>query len=298
MIEQQPGFMKGKIMKYRKSPLILRCCMSLYMAGAAISNYGQQVSIARLKFTDEEAGLPSFKYNTTSDPYLIRLHKEYKLNEVVTGAKSDYEKVRRISRWVRSRWEHNGDNEPQKSDPLSILQEAAGGKRFRCVEYSIVLSGALNSLGIPARVTGLMVPRAETQESGAGHVIAEAYLADLQKWIMVDGQWDVIPVLNDKPLNAVELQRALVEATPGLTLYSFSGTQPQEYFAWVAPYLFYFDTKVDSRIGVERQPYSRHSEALMLVPIGAKEPRVFQGKWPLKNMQYTHSLRVFYAKPT
>jgi hypothetical protein len=271
------------------------------MAGVTSFSYGQQTSVQvpNLKFTDEPATLSySFQHSTPSDPYLINLRTEYRLNEVVAGTKSDYEKVRLISKWVRSRWQHNGNNEPQKPDPISILQEAAGGKQFRCVEYSIVLSGALNSLGIPARVTGLMMQDAETRESGAGHVVAEAFLADLQKWIMVDGQWDVIPVLNGKPLNAVELQLALAEATPGLTVYSFSGTQPQEYFKWITPYLFYFDTKLDSRLGVERQPYLRHSETLMLVPIGAKEPQVFQRKWPLKNMQYTHSLWVFYAKPT
>ncbi|HEV2705472.1 MAG TPA: transglutaminase-like domain-containing protein, partial [Pyrinomonadaceae bacterium] len=176
--------------------------------------------------------------------------------------------------------------------PISILEEAKQGKRFRCVEYSAVLAGALNAVGIPARVLGLKTEDVETRESGAGHVVTEAYLADKKKWIMVDGQWDVIPTLKGQPLNAVELQEALAKNAKGLGVESLSGADAKKYFAWVAPYLFYFDTRFDSRI-----EGATHTRSLMLVPVGAKEPAVFQKKHSLKSMVYTNSLRLFYAPP-
>ncbi|HEX5708022.1 MAG TPA: transglutaminase-like domain-containing protein, partial [Pyrinomonadaceae bacterium] len=234
----------------------------------------------------------AFVRHSPGDAYLKRLRDAYALDRVVAGERSDYARVRAVSRWVRSRWEHNGSNEPQKPDPISILREAAEGKRFRCVEYAVVLSGALNSVGIPARVLALKTEDAETRESGAGHVVAEAYLADLKKWVMVDGQFDVIPTLKGRPLNAVELQRALARGEKRLGVDSLSGASAEKYFAWVAPYLYFFDTKFDSRFeGAESK------QSLMLVPVGAKPPAVFQRKWPLR-MVYTNSLRAFYPKPS
>lgn len=280
-----------KLRPHARCVLLLLAC---FLSVAGVARGQQAQSLARpLKFTDEAVALPyAFRRSTPGDPYLTKLRTSYELDGVVAGQRSDYDKVRAVSRWVRSRWEHNGDNEPRKADPISILQEAAEGKRFRCVEYSIVVAAALNSIGVPARVLALKTEDVETRESGAGHVVAEAYLTDAQKWIMVDGQWDVIPTLKGRPLNAVELQDALARRAKGLSVESFSGARADEYFKWVAPYLFYFDVRFDSRYEVERQPHS-----LMLVPVGAKEPAIFQKKWPLKNMIYTRSRLAFYAKP-
>ena len=105
---------------------------------------------------------------------------------------------------------------------------------------------------------------------------------------MVDGQWDVIPTLKGKPLGGVEFRRALAKGAKGLGVNTFSGVKADGYFEWVAPYLFYFITKFDGRYGV---PASR--KELVLVPLGAKEPKVVQRKWPIGDVVYTHSLRAF-----
>lgn len=280
------------------SSLFLRAaalvCLSLISAGlCAAQTAAPSPAPPRLKFTDEKVKLPqAFVRHAPGDAYLKRLRDEYALEGVVAGVRDDYAKVRAVSRWVRSRWEHNGQNEPQKPDPISILREASEGKRFRCVEYAVVLSAALNAVGVPARVLALKTEDVETRESGAGHVVAEAYLADREKWVMVDGQFDVIPTLKGKPLNAVELQRALARGEKRLGVDSLSGASAEKYFAWVAQYLFYFDTKFDSRYEGAQTNLS-----LMLVPVGAKQPTVFQRKWPLR-VVYTSSLRAFYPKPS
>jgi hypothetical protein len=244
-----------------------------------------------LEFPQTDAPL-LFLRSGAGDPYLVKLRTDYKLDEVVAGAKNDLEKVQAMSRWVRSRWEHNGSNTPEKQDPASILQEAAQGKQFRCVEYAQVLAAALSAVNVPARVLALATEDVETRPSGAGHVVAEAWLADRQRWVMVDGQFDVIPFLGDTPLNAVELQDALARGKEKLTVHSFSGTKADEYFQWVAPYLFYFRTNFDSRYPA---PPSRAE--LCLLPAGAKPIEVFQGKWPLATLAFTHSRSLFYAPP-
>lgn len=42
---------------------------------------------------------------------------------------------------------------------------------------------------------------------------------------MVDGQFDVIPLLDGRPLNAVELQRAIAGGAKGLSVASLSDTK-------------------------------------------------------------------------
>jgi tetratricopeptide (TPR) repeat protein len=233
-----------------------------------------------------------FTFSSVDDPYLLKLRSDYKLSELVAKDTSDYQKLLTVSHWAHTQWEHNGQNQPTSGDPITILQEAAQGKQFRCVEYSEVLCGALNSLGIPTRVLSLKTGDVETRPSGAGHVVTEAYLRDLDKWVMIDPQWDAIPLLDETPLNAVELQRALAEGKAGLTVDGFSGTEADTYFPWIQEYLFYFDTPLDNRYGVDTEPGS-----LMLVPLGAKNPVVFQQKYPITSMFYTHSVEDFYPHP-
>ncbi|HEX8253741.1 MAG TPA: transglutaminase-like domain-containing protein [Thermoanaerobaculia bacterium] len=251
------------------------------------------VTAPKLAFTKSREPLTKpFQRSASTSEYLQKLRAAYQLDEVVRGAASDYDRVRAMSRWVRTRWEHNGSNEPSKYDPITILEEASKGQRFRCVEYSIVLAAALNSVGVPARVLNLKTVDAETRESGAGHVVAEAYLRDRRKWVMVDGQFDVIPMRGTTPLNAVEFQQALSRGDKRLTVATFSGAKADGYFEWVAPYLYYFGTKLDARYDV-----TTAKDELILYPVGAKQLAAFQRRNPMKDKHWTHSLRTFYAAP-
>jgi transglutaminase-like putative cysteine protease len=243
----------------------------------------------------------SYKFwyeNGAPNEYLQQLKTAYRLDEVIAGARSDSAKALRILNWVHHQWRHNGSNQPQKNDALSILAEAKEGKNFRCVEYGIVATAALNAIGLPARVLALKTKDVETTESGAGHVLLEVYLKDLKKWVLMDGQFNITPLLNGIPLNAVELQHAIAKQYDQLEIRSMTGASKAGYLQWVYPYLYYLDVPFDNREGPgkvkEKQLNSSH---LMLVPEGAKQPTVFQKKWPISNMLYTHHVADFYAPP-
>ena len=190
-----------------------------------------------LQFAAAPAPTDTFQFRRSrpNETYLANLRTTYQLDALVAGKTTDFARVQAVCAWVHQQWKHNGQNTPQHYDPASILQEAAQGKQFRCVEYGIVLVGALTALGIPARTLGLEMADVETRKSGAGHVLAEAWLTDQHKWMLVDGQWDVIPLLNGVPLNAVELQKALAEQQPGLAVASPAGTSTRRYSRWIHP---------------------------------------------------------------
>jgi hypothetical protein len=241
-----------------------------------------------------------FYYPTVqTDTILQRLRSEYKIDDLVAGSKNEQEKVLRVLNWVRRQWEHNGWNDAKTNNPIEILQRVKKGEKFRCVEYGIVLRNCLNAIGLPSRTLGLMTRDVEITQYGAGHVLAEVWLADRQKWAMVDAQFDAMPVLDNTPLNAVELQRAIIEKKPFKFVHLAGDLTPAEtnnYMDFIPHYLYYFYSPFGNR--PQGEPFSESKKSsLYLVPIGAKNPTVFQRKYPLDNAKYTHNLADFYAKP-
>ncbi len=248
--------------------------------------------LAPLAFDPGDKVPPQFRYATPDDPYLSRLRSEYALEELVAGAETELETVLEVVRWVHGLWQHHGAQQPQRSDPISIIEEAEAGGRFRCVEYAIVTVGCLNALGIPARVLSLRTEDAATRESGAGHVVAEAYLRDLDRWVMVDAQWGVVPTVDGVPVSALDLQRGLATKR-NVGILGRPSLVGIAYLKWVAPYLFYLSVPLDNRY-VEREPQAPH---LMLVPLGAPELTVFQRRFSIENTLYTHSDTALYLPP-
>ena len=188
-----------------------------------------------------------------------------------------------LAGWVTSRWSHSGTNMLSRPDPLTILREAKAGASFRCVEYSTVMVGAAQAMGMPARTIGLKTRQAATTASSAGHVVVEVWLKTHQKWAMVDPQFGYIPVLDGVLLNAVELQQALADGNKA-TLLCPEGPvgwlERTHYLLWIGPYLFYFDSAADQR--VFNDPAERSGGALMPVPEGAPQLEVFQRRSPLR----------------
>lgn len=219
---------------------------------------------------------PVFIWDAANDPYLAELRATWSLERL--RGPTDLDTVRAVNGWVSSLWQHDGDSVPKQSDPASILAEVRQGGRFRCVEYAIVVKGRLSALGIPSRVLGLMTSDVETRRSGAGHVVAEAYLRDRRAWVMVDGQWNAMPFLRGAPLSAVGLQEALASSPADVTFEGLPVSRWRSYQAWVEPYLFYFSAPRDNRTsGLDPAPGQ-----FILVPAGADAPKVFQGKVAIK----------------
>ncbi|UOQ74870.1 transglutaminase-like domain-containing protein [Hymenobacter cellulosilyticus] len=234
----------------------------------------------------------TFQFSAPDEPYLVTLRENYALNDIVAGKDTDLDKARTLCTWVHNRWVHDGHVRAKKPDPLSILKDADLGHNFQCIEYSIVLSGVLTAMGMPARAVYLKTADSETRREGAGHAITEVWLRDQRKWAMLDAQWDAVPLLNNKPINVIEMQKALATDDPGLRIETASNTRAKTYFNWLSPYLYYFDTVLDNRFGVKTQP-----SGVMLVPVGAKFPTVFQRDTPIRRMRYTNSVTSFYPTP-
>lgn len=115
--------------------------------------------------------------------------------------------------WVTSRWRH-ANAHMEIDDAVECLRRVDAGQRFACVEYSLVLSQALNAFGIPSRRLSLRQANYHVG-LGRGHVVSEAWIDDLNRWVVLDGQNGLYWTGGDGgPLGAVELQRLFLDGGP------------------------------------------------------------------------------------
>jgi hypothetical protein len=235
--------------------------------------------------------------NDKEKSYLDSLKSKYPIN--IEGSKTQIEKVLIILNWTRTQWEHKGDVSPKKNDAISILDEVKEGGRFPCFAYGIVLASQLKVAGFKSRVIYLKTKDIATSMQGGGHVATEVFIDKLQKWVFVDGQFNIMPFLNNVPLNAVELQNAIKTDFKNLEYRSLDKIDKMNYTNFVQEYLFYFDCSFDQRESIitERNRV-KGKQKLMLVPVGTENPSKMM-VWNLKidDCEYTNSISDFYAKP-
>lgn len=117
--------------------------------------------------------------------------------------------------------------------------------------------------------------------------------------MFLDGQFNVMPSLNGKPLNGVEFQEALSKNYDRVVLLSLDKVDKREYTDFVYDYLYYFDTALDNRLLPADKKYKIDGKrSLMLVPTGAANPtKIGIFNTPIDYCVYTHSLNDFYAVP-
>lgn len=164
--------------------------------------------------------------------------------DVVSALSTDLAKANFVMNWSHGLWSHNGDNDPGTTNPKMILEKAQAGDKFRCVEYSVMTVAAARSVGLNARVVGLRTREIETADYGAGHVVAEIYLTDLKKWIMVDAQWALIPFVDGTPAPAAELAASLGKKNIQFMNSKGEIIRDENYLSWISPYLYYIAFRI------------------------------------------------------
>jgi hypothetical protein len=235
--------------------------------------------------------------NDKEKSYLDSLRVKYPIG--FKSAKNQLYKVLTILNWTRSQWEHRGDVSPKRNDAISILDEVKAGGRFPCFAYGYVLASQLKVSGFKSRVIYLKTSDIATSMKGGGHVATEVYIDEWEKWVFVDAQFNAMPVLNNVPLNAVELQNAIRTDFDKLEFRSLGTVDKMAYINFVQPYLFYFDCSFDQREDVIATRNTVDGKrSLMLVPLGAENPTSMM-VWDAKvdYCVYTNSINDFYAKP-
>ncbi len=128
------------------------------------------------------------------------------------------ERVRALTTWVCTQWFYRcegGIYAPWDAETILAWGQASQGHDGRvpivmCVHYAVTLVSSCMAAGIPARCaifTG-------TLDGHNGHFTAEVWLAEYDKWVMVDPTLDAILFRERVPLSVTEIQQAGDDLTP------------------------------------------------------------------------------------
>lgn len=194
--------------------------------------------------------------------------------------------------WVHNRWAHAGISEPSRADAVTILREVEAGKRFRCVEYSLVLSAVLQAFGHPARVVSLRRD-GSSYGIGKGHVVTEVWSNQHKKWIVMDGQNNGTWRLMDTPLSAAEVRQARIEDLGSLRFVRGpSSWQPQSSDAQMfEDWVVYFDHLTYTLDNT--QPAGADRPRLWLLQHAERPELLFQGT-PTIGQKWTQDPDLVY----
>lgn len=180
----------------------------------------------KLTSLDNGAAVPlrtPFGWEEFDRPQLRTLRQWYGLDEVISKAASDLERVVRLRDWVKSRWDHEQPITSPPWDALYMLERVEKGiEAFYCVHYSVAFMQCCLSLGIPARLVNLHqgIAPADFDRRRAvfeppdlpvfEHVVNEVWLDDLGRWVMMDVDFDIHYERGGVPLSALEIHQVLL----------------------------------------------------------------------------------------
>jgi hypothetical protein len=188
----------------------------------------------------------AYRWEAQDEHPVEELRSLYHL-EKQAGAGSEWEQILQLLNWVHTRADHNGWTAAPERDAHALLQHVAAGGSLRCVEYSHLLAQVLSAVGIPARVVYLRRKHPE-RGFGSGHVVAEAWVNQFRKWVLLDPQCNAYWTYRGVPQNALELRRLHLA---GLTALVHRKTRKWTPLDWLAKFVWaqYFDHCIFYRAG-------------------------------------------------
>jgi len=143
-----------------------------------------------------------FAYEKWDEPKLRQLRERLKLDDLIKGADTDFERINLVRHLVSTQWRH-GSPLPEYPEwsALEILdrrdRRGVGGM---CIQFSVVFIQSLISLGYQARHINMFA-----------HETVEVYVDELGKWIHMDPEsvFDSYEynTANGEPVNTLEQHR-------------------------------------------------------------------------------------------
>jgi hypothetical protein len=162
-----------------------------------------------------------FSYEPFSHPELKELRERYRLDEVVSGAKTDLEIITRLAAWSSRQWkweEWHLDQYYPPWDALEILKRLPDGKLVGgfCQQYNLVFLQAAESFGFVGREISIDSGRLG-RPTKVGHEAVEIWSNQFKKWIWIDGTMAYYAVddLTGVPLDLWEIRQRQLRVLRG-----------------------------------------------------------------------------------
>jgi hypothetical protein len=160
-----------------------------------------------------------FAYEPFDHPRLKDLRRNHRLDDVVKGAKGEFELILRLAAWSSKQWVRGHLREAYPPwDALEILKPHADGTPVGgfCQQYNVVFLQACESFGLVGRAVSLG-PGDHGARIRSGHEVVEIWSNEHGKWVYVDGQmaWCLVDQESGTPLSLLELRERQLASLRG-----------------------------------------------------------------------------------
>lgn len=238
-------------------------------------------------------------YSAEIDVYRS-LRLEAGLDTLLSNTQSELDQLLALTDYVYQHSDGNARSRPITNNAYDTFTALKSGENIAEGEEAYLLTALLQSAGFQARTVFLMTNDAEVTKRKAGHYITEAWLPEQERWAMADPKYNLVPMIGDFVLNAVDLQSAIINNRP----YRFIGKSGEfsekeriAYMRFIPHRLFYFASALDQRMSPD-EPHSFGEYAYMLlVPLEVEIPEYFQRSLSLKDYFVIHNRNTFYQQP-
>lgn len=138
------------------------------------------------------------------------LCESYPLKEIAGTEKNDFRKALNVLNWLSTNIYHYGNYDNHVTNTAMELLDYAFGRGeangINCRSLSFALTECLLAIGIKARTVYIMPFSPYDFDN---HVVCEAWISDLNKWVMLDPTYNLYVSFNDVPLTIYELRGLL-----------------------------------------------------------------------------------------
>jgi len=202
------GWMQQSVGR-RQAVLVVALAVAGFGIAGAIRVVGQRLTPVQPEppvrvplFVDPAAVDHASRFRFSFDPpeALAALRRQERLDELVAGSASDREALRRLMEWTGDQWALGVPSPYPPPDAQVILRDIrAGFTGGFCAQYCFVLTQAIQSFGIPARLVTI-----------TGHEVVEGWLRDEGRWVLLDPTYRLqVVYAAGRPLDALEVRRGV-----------------------------------------------------------------------------------------
>lgn len=164
-----------------------------------------------------------FEYENLNHPGLVQYRKTFRLDEVVEGAQTEFEKMMRLLHWAyripvtSNAYSWNWNDVPllvkDENGKPKLQMDYSGRRRdAMCLYPNQALIGALLAFGFQARHINIH------SEGVSGHEVTEVWSDEFDKWIYMDATRDYyyFDLKTGTPLNLLEIHNLMIEQVPNV----------------------------------------------------------------------------------
>lgn len=163
-----------------------------------------------------------FIYEDANHPRLGELLAFLKDKMGTLPCGEDYERALALKDWLAAQWDHQGGPLGSAYAPWEARTIMDWGRRGRghgleglddfCVHFAAAFVQFAGALGLESRMVFSDVTGPAT---GDGHCVPEVFCRELHKWVVLDPDVDVVPMVHGRPISAMELHQLGVSDRSG-----------------------------------------------------------------------------------